>query len=81
MVIKKLGACIAFYIHCLLGTKPKRYCLETHQQGSIFPANLQLPDIEIVIPWSKTGDDSTVLGLYAAPVSHSCCGKHRKCVF
>lgn len=78
---KKLGfpgTCITFYIHCLLGRKTKKYCQETHQQGSTF---WQLPDIQIVILWLKTGANGTVLGWYATLLSHSCCGKHRKSVF
>lgn len=51
MVTQKLGFLpIAFRMHCLLGTKTKRYCPQTHQQGSTFPANVQLPEIQIAIP-------------------------------
>lgn len=67
------GTCIAFCICCLLGTKPERYCLETHQQGSTFSTNLQSPYIQIVIPWLKAGVNSTVLSYYATLLSHDCC--------
>lgn len=71
--------CILF-IYCFLRAKPKRYCLEIHQQGSAFPANLQLPDRQTVIPCFMT-EVSTLLAQYATLLSHGCCGQHRKSVF